>query len=297
MPRSGPRTPQRGAGPRSAVRTVPVRWSDRLGSTQDEARALLAQGRQAPFAVATTDQRGGRGRLGRQWSSPPGQGLALTVVHRTSLVPEERSWCSLVVGLALLGLVDDLLLGLSSSWVGAAGLGLKWPNDVHDARGRKLAGILVEATADGHLLSGIGLNLRGPVQGSDGAVMEAACALTDIEGVAEEDVERNVGRLAATLARSVVAELRLLEAAGGDAVASGQVERYRESCITLSRSVRVTGAGSRPTVEGTVTGVDDRGRLVVLDRAGREHRIDVGDVEHVRDAPMGSAAAAPQQDH
>ncbi|SLM90823.1 biotin--[acetyl-CoA-carboxylase] ligase [Brachybacterium nesterenkovii] len=310
MPRPASRAARGADSPRPAEAAVPVVWRDRAGSTQDEVRALLAGGLRAPLAVATTEQSAGRGRLGRSWSSPLGQGLALSVAHPTALEPAARTWLPLVAGLAVVEVLECLRrealarrpgapdadeAGRDDAGPGDAGcedagpLGLKWPNDVHDARGRKLAGILAEATADGAVILGVGLNLAGPVRTDDGEVMPGACALSEVLGMGPEEARGMGSALAAELARGIVGQLRRLEAAHGDAVASGQAEHYGETCITVSRRVRVTGAGSRPAVQGTAVGIDDRGRLIVRDDAGATHRLDIGDVEHVRAADDDAA--------
>lgn len=310
MSRPASRAARGADSPRPAEAAVPVVWRDRAGSTQDEVRALLAGDLRAPFAVATTEQSAGRGRLGRSWSSPRGQGLALSVAHPTALEPAARTWLPLVAGLAVVEVLECLRrealarrpgapdageAGRDDAWPDDAGrddagpLGLKWPNDVHDARGRKLAGILTEATADGAVILGVGLNLAGPVRTDDGEVMPGACALSEVLGMGPEEARGMGSALAAELARGIVGQLRRLEAAHGDAVATSQAEHYGETCITVSRRVRVTGAGSRPAVQGTAVGIDDRGRLIVRDDAGATHRLDIGDVEHVRAADDDAA--------
>ena len=59
-------------------------------------------------------------------------------------------------------------------------------------------------------------------------------------------------------------------------------DRYREALSTLGAAVRVelpSGA-----VEGRAVAVEADGRLVVLDACAVTHRIDVGDVVHLRPA-------------
>lgn len=288
-----------------------VQWFEHVDSTQDTARGLLiaAGSDQAPleppFAVATDDQRGGRGRLGRVWTSPAGQSLALTVVHRPVAPIAARTWYPLVVGLGALGVLSALpserALPSESASAGADGgdaarLGLKWPNDLLDAQGRKAGGILVEATAQtprakggsgagGELCAGIGINLHGPVRDAEGRPVPRAVALDDLGLVVPE-----ARVLAAELAARIGHELELLDAAGGDALASGQHVRYCESCITTDQAVRVEPVGARPgaDLQGWATGIDALGRLLVREASGHEVAVDVGDVHHVRAADAES---------
>jgi len=99
-------------------------------------------------------QTSGRGRLGRQWQSPFGQNIALSLGWHFSGGAAALEGLSLVVGLALTQSLADL---------GVKGVQLKWPNDLL-VDGKKLAGILLEmrgdATGPCHVVIGIGLNVH-----------------------------------------------------------------------------------------------------------------------------------------
>lgn len=290
-----------------AAADVPVVWAVSCESTQDVARTLLAaSGHEPPFAVATDDQRGGRGRLGRPWAGAPGRSLALTLAHRPAVGPDRRSWYPLVAGLAVLEAVraiaasgiadgdeggDDAdAADVAGRAAGIRGIGLKWPNDVLAADGRKLAGILAEGGPDGTLLLGVGLNLRGPVRDAEGAEVPRAVALDALARCPEAGdagaADGSGGAVSAAVVAEILAdallrELAALDAADGDALVSGQAARYRETCVTIDRSVRVTGAAGRPEVVGRALGIDPAGRLLVGTTQGTR-TVDVGDVQHVR---------------
>lgn len=111
--------------------------------------------REDPVWIWTLDQRNGRGSRGRNWTSPKGAGLAISVGFTSPPFPNPRGWCyPLLAGVLLM---DGLgALGL------ADGLGLKWPNDV--TRGsQKVAGVLCESRWMGdrvRIALGFGLNRR-----------------------------------------------------------------------------------------------------------------------------------------
>lgn len=99
-------------------------------------------------------QTAGRGRRGRAWLSPDGQGLTFSCAWQLPADAPPPSGLSLLVGLALAEAMEAL---------GARGVALKWPNDVL-CGGAKLAGILVELVSGQQrakrAIIGIGLNLR-----------------------------------------------------------------------------------------------------------------------------------------
>jgi BirA family biotin operon repressor/biotin-[acetyl-CoA-carboxylase] ligase len=99
-------------------------------------------------------QTSGRGRLGRQWQSPFGQNVALSLGWNFAGGASALEGLSLVVGVSLAQALADL---------GVHQVQLKWPNDVL-VGGKKLAGILLEmrgdATGPCHVVIGIGLNVH-----------------------------------------------------------------------------------------------------------------------------------------
>src|SRR3954452_11496639 len=102
---------------------------DRIGSTNDEAKALARAGAAEGTVVWAGEQTAGRGRRGRVWQSPPGN-LYVSLVLRPSGGAAQTAQLGFV---AALGLADAVAV--------LTGPGLrvecKWPNDVL-ANGRKL---------------------------------------------------------------------------------------------------------------------------------------------------------------
>ncbi|MCG9894092.1 MAG: biotin--[acetyl-CoA-carboxylase] ligase, partial [Fimbriimonadaceae bacterium] len=124
-----------------------IEFVDEAVSTQDLVKARLHSGASGPIIIATANQTGGRGRLGRTWVGRPGESLAVSIV-----LPR---WCRLR---------RPWLIGMSAAVACASAFDarVQWPNDVV-IDGRKVAGVLVELVTD-HLgtgcpVVGIGLNL------------------------------------------------------------------------------------------------------------------------------------------
>lgn len=98
-------------------------------------------------------QQAGRGRRGRQWFSPFGTNLYLSMFWRLEQGPSAAVGLSLVVGIVIAEVLQRL---------GASEVKVKWPNDLylHD---RKLAGILVELSGKAgdvaNVVIGAGINL------------------------------------------------------------------------------------------------------------------------------------------
>jgi BirA family biotin operon repressor/biotin-[acetyl-CoA-carboxylase] ligase len=95
----------------------------------------------------------GRGRRGRQWLSPFGANLYLSMYWRLEAGMAAAMGLSLVVGVAVVEALESQ---------GVEGVKLKWPNDLY-YQDKKLAGILVEMSGQAggaaHLVIGMGMNL------------------------------------------------------------------------------------------------------------------------------------------
>jgi len=95
-----------------------VEYHDSLPSTNDRARELAADGA-SDVVVLADRQTGGRGRRGRQWSSPAG-GVWMSVVLRPDLPPARAPLLTLAAAVAVTDAAREL--GVDAA--------IKWPNDV-----------------------------------------------------------------------------------------------------------------------------------------------------------------------
>lgn len=133
---------------------IPLEIVEQTGSTSDELKAR-AEADGPEVALMARRQTGGRGRLGRSWSSMPGN-LHMSVLLRPrpvlSPVVFPGHW-SLLAAVAVIGALEP--------FVPAGLLRLKWPNDVMAPDG-KVAGILIEAGGAPRpwLVLGVGINLQ-----------------------------------------------------------------------------------------------------------------------------------------
>lgn len=224
---------------------------------------------QAPTGTSliALEQTAGRGRRGRDWASPRGSSVSVSVLLR---VPSEHisatPWIPLLTGLSVLQGQGQCCC------VDAA---LKWPNDVlflGGPRPGKIAGVLAEAGSDGLLVTGFGINVA--LDEADLPVPEASSLR--LSGCTEPDVARMLADILTGLQRRFSQWL----AAGADAAATGLLAEYRAECATLGEQVRVS-LPDGSVLEGEASDIDDQGRLV-LAVDGQRQTISAGDVVHLR---------------
>ena len=240
-----------------------LRVVEETGSTNADVAAAARDGAPEGLVIVAERQSAGRGRLGRQWQSPPRAGLALSVLLRPDLPPARLGWLPLLAGVALAESVRR---------VTRIDAYLKWPNDLLLRGDRKTAGILAEA-ADGAVVLGIGLNVT---LREDELPRPDATSLV-LGGAASADRDP----LLKALLRSLADWYARFTEHGGDPEASGLREEYVLHCGTLGRRVAVDLPGGG-VLEGLATGIDGDGRLQVTDPFGASHTVAAGDVVHAR---------------
>jgi BirA family transcriptional regulator, biotin operon repressor / biotin---[acetyl-CoA-carboxylase] ligase len=248
---------------RAAGIDVRPRFLDETGSTNAVAGDLAARGAPEWTLVAAGHQTAGRGRLGRSWTSAPGRSLLFSLVLRPPLPPEEAPVVSLLAA---------AILAECSPTVRPGPIATKWPNDLM-AGERKVGGILPEARVEGsvvsHVVLGIGLNV-GLREDDLPEPLRATASSLAIEG-AEVSMEE--------LLSCFLTGFRAAYHPADPSFGTLAVSRYRARCATIGRRVRASTVDGR-VVEGTATGIDDRGGLVV-EGDGAPRVVAFGEIEHL----------------
>lgn len=236
-----------------------------LPSTNDRARELALAGAPEGTVVVADRQTAGRGRRGRAWSSPPGQGIWCSLIVRPPLEPGQ--WPRLVAWAAV-AVVEAAL-----PFVPGVSVGIKWPNDVL-VDGRKAAGILLEVgrgdSGVPFAVVGIGLNVNQEPGHFPVSLREQATSLRAARPGGGEPIDRRrvlealLNRLWTVYEEEVPTRFR------------GAVDRLRPYSVTLGRRVRVEGDGG--IVEGMAVDFTPDGLLQVRDDRGVLHIVSSGDV-------------------
>ncbi len=197
-------------------------------------------------------QANGRGRRGRQWVSPFGSNLYLSMYWRLDAGMAAAMGLSLVVGIAAVEALEA---------IGIEGIKLKWPNDLY-YQDKKLAGILVEMSGQAggaaHLVIGMGLNIGMPDVQPDidqpWTTLNQACGDLNIDRT----------QLALILIEHWNIALMEYEMTG----LSGFVERWNRLDNFHGRAVKIL-MGSKE-VHGVVQGIDQQGGVILETENGME---------------------------
>jgi BirA family transcriptional regulator, biotin operon repressor / biotin---[acetyl-CoA-carboxylase] ligase len=212
-------------------------------STSDEAHKAAKEGAPHGATWVAEEQTAGRGRRGRAWVSPPGEGLLFSVLVRLQCAPTSLPRVALLAGLAVHDAVSRAVPGVD--------VRCKWPNDVL-VGGRKLAGVLVEAVTMGSrveaVVIGVGINVHTRL-----FPLELSPLATSVALVSSMVPPDRASLLADTLA-SLDQDLHAVVARG-----LGLVRARLDAADSLRGQRVASDAGA----EGTAEGIDDEGGLRV----------------------------------
>lgn len=195
-------------------------------------------------------QSGGRGRRGRQWHSPPGGNLYLSMGWRFE---------SNLAALGCLPLVVALATAKALSRAGLEGHLIKWPNDLL-LDGRKFCGCLVEMQGEPngpcHAVLGVGINVHMPESEETAAIDQPWTDLRSrLPGCSRNE-------LAAFLLEELITQLELFATQGfgpfEDDWASWDGLQGRPISALLGETI----------IEGTASGIDEKGALVLVTDQG-----------------------------
>jgi BirA family biotin operon repressor/biotin-[acetyl-CoA-carboxylase] ligase len=240
------------------------------GSTNADLLAAVRDGAADRTVLLADTQTGGRGRRDRQWVSPPGTGVYLSVLLRPSAVPAAR--------LGTLGMVAGLALVHAAKEVAGVAATLKWPNDLM-IDGAKCAGILSEATPDGAaqaVVVGIGVNVRALDE-------DIPAGPGGLPATSLEQAGSTAGRtaFAAGWLRAFVELEAAWRLSDGDVERSGVLTGYREACGTIGQRVRAELPDGSAHL-GVAVDVDTDGRLLIKLDDGTATPLAAGDVVHLK---------------
>ena len=248
-------------------------WLESTDSTNRVAADLARDGAEHGTTVVAEGQTAGRGRLGRAFFSPPFTNLYTSIVLRPDLDTARAPTTILAAAIAVAETVAEFA-GEPDA------VEIKWPNDVL-LGGLKTSGILMEMGAEAtrvrHLILGIGVNLNVARETFPDEFRSLATSLSSHRGARIDRVA-----FTARLYDNLEAVLDGHADGGFEALRPRFEARFR----MRGRRIRVLDAirGSGAAIEGTATGIDVDGALLISRDDGTQERVVAGDVTIAKEA-------------
>ena len=218
--------------------------------------------------VVAEAQLKGKGRRGRSWFSPAGEGIYVSVILRPRVPPSEAPQLVLMAAVA----AAEALLAQA-----AIPVSVKWPNDIL-VGGKKIAGILTEMRLAGdridHVVIGMGVNVNTPAEGLPREIAAIATSLCAVTG-------RTFPRTG--LLRAYLEKLEGWYTLFQERRFEPIRERWLEIARIIGKQVKIAGVDR--TYEGEVVDIDPTGFLLLKSADGGIQRILAGDVSMIGTPP------------
>ncbi|WP_339297286.1 biotin--[acetyl-CoA-carboxylase] ligase [Paenibacillus sp. FSL R5-0623] len=230
-------------------------------STQGDVLKLAEQGQAEGAVVIAEEQTGGRGRFGRQWFSPPGKGIWMSILLRPDLPLQHTPQLTLLTGVAVCRAVRAC---------SGADAGIKWPNDLL-IDGRKVCGILLESTVEDHevryCIAGIGVDVNFDPEDYPEDLTTIATSLKMETG---QPVDRT--KLTAAILTELEQLYYLYQKEGFGVISA----LWEALSVSMNREITVTNPHG--VIEGKAIGLDPSGALIVEKHDGEHTLIISGEI-------------------
>ncbi len=229
-----------------------IYYFDVTDSTNTRVKQLAEQGSVHGTLVVADRQEAGKGRRGRNWASPPGVSIYMSILLKPGIKPQSASMLTLIAALSVTKAIKEFT-GLLPQ--------IKWPNDIV-INGKKVCGILTEMDTEinhiNYIVVGIGINVRNTEFPKEIAAMATSLLL---EGGKEV--------IRAKLVQEVCFQFEhYYEIFMKTNNLSGVREEYNAYLVNLGRKVRVLDP--KEPFEGEAEGITDTGELIVNTKEGQK---------------------------
>lgn len=229
-------------------------------STNALLRRKAAAGAKEGSTVIANEQTAGRGRLGRDFFSPPDTGIYLSLLLRPkNYLPEQAMNVTTMAAVAVCEAIEE---------VAGKDARIKWVNDVYIGH-RKVCGILTEGSFNlengslDYVVLGVGMNAYQPEGGFPGDIADRAGAIF------HERVSDGKNRLAAAFLNHFMAYYR------GE-VPGGYGDKYRAKSMVIGHDIEVISSQGQRSAYAL--DVDKDCRLIVRYEDGSIERLFSGEI-------------------
>ena len=241
-------------------KNIPIETFKTIDSTNLYAKRLAVDGAESGTCVIAEEQTKGRGRRGRDFYSPKGYGIYMSLILRLNL-----------------NLLDSVLITTAASVAVSRAIEsvttispkIKWVNDLY-VNGKKVCGILTEAVTDfetgtiDSVVLGIGINFYQNPDGFPDELTQKAGALF---GQKPTHITRN--QLCAAIINEMLNIVQSLST-------RAYLSEYKERCLVLNQKIAViTINGSRLA---TALDIDSNGGLIVRYEDGQLDTLNSGEI-------------------
>ena len=247
---------------------------EEVGSTNDMARefaknCLAKEDKSSINELFIAEfQSSGKGRLGRNWTSPTGTGIWMSLATRVNLEGDKMPGVTLLAAMCVARAIKSIALQIG---IHNLDIKIKWPNDIVVNK-KKICGILTELVTDpnggGYVVCGIGINVNTTYFPNE--IRDKAASLQS-----ESGVEWNRESIIVSVVSELTQFIRRYES---EKSLEFIKDEYNDLLVSLDQEVVLVENGERGEESFISRGIDETGALLVEDSEGEIKRIISGEV-------------------
>lgn len=238
-----------------------IYYFDSINSTNTKAKELAYIIKTEGAVVIAEEQTSGRGRLGRNWSSPNKKGIWMSIILKPQIEPQDAAKITQVAAAAVWKAINQI--GVKTQ--------IKWPNDIV-FNGRKICGILTEMSGElnrlNYLVVGIGINANTTISEFPEEIRNMATSLKIETG---KEIKRK---------ELIALILKYFEELYNDLTKNRNIASSIKICkknsALIGKDVRLTLRGEEKEVKAI--DINEDGELIVRDKEGNISRVISGEV-------------------
>ena len=237
-----------------------IEYFESTDSTNNRIRSFAENGRKEGLLAVAEEQTGGKGRWGRNWVSPKGTGIWISLLLRPQIEPQKASMVTILAALALVKAIKRTI---------DLDVQIKWPNDVI-INGKKVCGILTEMSAEleaiHYIIVGIGINAN--TEQFDEEIMDRATSIYLESG---KKIKR--AKLIAEFCQEIEQLYEIF-------IERGDLENVKEEyeyCLSnIGKTVKIIK--NKQELLRKAIGINELGELIVEDDKGTRETVFSGEV-------------------
>ncbi len=234
---------------------------DTLPSTNDYVKKAAERGESEGFVAVAYEQSSGKGRMGREFYSPTGSGIYMSLLLRPKLPAAEAVLITTAAAAAVAKAIEEVS-GLDAR--------IKWVNDIY-VGDKKVCGILTEASLDfesgcvSYAVLGIGINIKDPENGYPQSLKDTAASLFGT-GMCPPEIKQ---RLISAVLDNFLIYYRNL-------AAKDFMPEYRARSCVIGNEIYVISGDVKE--EARALSIDDDSALIVQCKSGGIRKITSGEI-------------------
>ena len=238
-----------------------IYYHESLESTNTLAKDLARENESEGIVVISEEQTSGRGRLGRNWTSPKKKGIWMSIVVKPNIEPIDASKITQITAASVYRALSEMDIETS----------IKWPNDII-LNDKKICGILTEMSSEmmqiNYMVVGIGINVNLDLEDLPEDLREKASSIK-----IETGSETNRKELVARILNNFEYFYNLFVNQGD---ISEAIDICRKKSILIGKEVRVIERDKE--FERIAVDLTDKGELIVKDDKGNPSVLISGEV-------------------